>query len=237
METRIFENKEAVAKGFSAYLSDLIDSKSEIHIALSGGSTPKIVFDELVAEYGDKIDWKKVYFYWGDERCVPPSDSESNFKMTQDHLLSKIEMPAENVHRIQGENDPSQEAKRYSKVLQKQLPSENGMPRFDLVILGMGDDGHTASIFPDSIDQWEAKELCVTVAHPVSGQIRVSLSGGIINHAETVAFLVTGKSKAEKVREVIQKEGNFNSYPASLVKPESGNLIWFLDEDAAADLR
>lgn len=237
METRIFENKEAVAKGFSAYLSDLIDSKSEIHIALSGGSTPKIVFDELVAEYGDKIDWKKVHFYWGDERCVPPSDSESNFKMTQDHLLSKIEMPAGNVHRIQGENDPSQEAKRYSEVLQKQLPAENGMPRFDLVILGMGDDGHTASIFPDSIDQWEAKDLCVTVAHPVSGQIRVSLSGEIINRAETVAFLVTGKSKAEKVREVIQKEGNFDSYPASLVKPESGNLIWFLDEDAAADLR
>ncbi|NVJ87114.1 MAG: 6-phosphogluconolactonase [Algoriphagus sp.] len=234
METRIFESKEAVAHAFCEYLVDLIAAKAKVNIALSGGSTPKIVFDELAAHFGDKIDWKKVNFYWGDERCVPPTDTESNFKMTQDHLLSKIDIPSGNIFRILGENKPEEEAIRYGNVLAENLPSVDGLPQFDLVILGMGDDGHTASIFPDSIAKWDAPTSCVAVAHPVSGQIRVSLTGRIINHAQAVAFLVTGKGKAEKVQEILQNQLSAKAYPASLVNPESGNLIWFLDSEAAS---
>ncbi|NVK48595.1 MAG: 6-phosphogluconolactonase [Cyclobacteriaceae bacterium] len=234
METRIFESKEAVAKAFCEYLVGLIASKANVHIALSGGSTPKIVFDELAANYPSQIDWNKVFLYWGDERCVEPTDSESNYKMTRDHLLSKVRIPEVNIFRIQGENNPESEAVRYGKVLDEQLPRVGGLPQFDLVILGIGDDGHTASIFPDSIAKWDAPSHCVTVAHPVSGQIRVSLSGSMINHAREVAFLVTGKSKAEKVQEILQNHSSAKAYPASLVNPESGKLIWFLDREAGS---
>lgn len=234
METRIFDTKEAVARGFSEYLAELIGSRQQMHIALSGGSTPKIVFDYLAGHFAGKIAWENVHFYWGDERCVPPTDAESNFKMTQEHLLSKIDIPRENIHRIQGENDPEAEATRYASLLENQLPTEHGTPKFDLVILGMGDDGHTASIFPDSIEQWDARAHCVTVAHPESGQIRVSLSGRVINQADRVVFLVTGKGKAEKVQEIFHEAPSSKAYPARLVAPKSGNLIWFLDQEAGS---
>lgn len=233
MKLEISKTREEVARSFSKFLSDFNNTGKEIHIALSGGSTPKIVFDELAGNYAEAIDWKKVHLYWGDERCVPPTDPESNYKMTVDHLLAKIDIPEGNVHRVRGEEDPEAEAMRYSGVLDAQLPKSNGVPKFDLVILGMGDDGHTASIFPYNIALWDSKSNCVVAAHPDSGQLRVSITGSIINAAETVAFLVTGSGKTEKVAEIIGKEGNYRSYPASLVAPKSGNLIWFLDSEAA----
>jgi 6-phosphogluconolactonase len=156
--------------------------------------------------------------------------------MTKAHLLSKIEMPAENIFRIKGENDPETEAKRYSEVLKKQLPIVDGLPQFDLVILGMGDDGHTASIFPYEIVLWDAEAYCAVATHPESGQKRVGLTGGIINNAKTVAFLVTGADKAEKVEEIIGQRSGYKKYPASKVSPKSGELLWFLDRKAAAGL-
>jgi 6-phosphogluconolactonase len=182
------------------------------------------------------IDWSQVHFYWGDERCVPPTDAESNYGMTAELLLSKIEIPGENIHRIQGENDPEQEARRYGELLVKELQTYNGVPQFDLVILGMGDDGHTASIFPYQMHLWESAKNCEVAKHPGSGQKRITITGSVINTASVVAFLVTGAGKAPKVREIIQKEGDYKAYPASLVEPESGELYWFLDKDAAKEL-
>ncbi|AOW20905.1 6-phosphogluconolactonase [Urechidicola croceus] len=236
MELKTFKNKKEVAENFAQYLIDLISQNDKLHIALSGGSTPKVIFDVISENYKNKIDWSKVYFYWGDERLVPPTDNESNFKMTVDHLLSKISIPEENIFRIKGENDPETEAIRYSKVLANQLPIVDDVPQFDLVILGMGDDGHTASIFPYNIELWDADENCVVAIHPDSGQKRVSITGKIINNAKNVAFLVTGATKAEKVREIINLDKIAELYPASLVAPKSENLIWFLDEDAAEEL-
>ncbi|MEB2779391.1 6-phosphogluconolactonase [Algoriphagus sp. C2-6-M1] len=233
MTLKIYDTKEQVAKGFSEYFRELAKSNRTIHLALSGGSTPKIVFDYLAAHFGNEIDWTKINFYWGDERCVAPTDSESNYKMTVDHLLSKIEIPAANIHRVLGENDPKEEAVRYSQVLDAELPKVKGIPQFDLVTLGMGDDGHTVSIFPDSISLWDAKENCVVATHPDSGQKRVTITGKIVNNAKAVAFLVTGAGKAEKAREIIKKEKDFAHYPANLVQPFHGELIWFLDKDAA----
>jgi 6-phosphogluconolactonase len=233
MKIKTFETKEEVAIQFSRYLTILIASKEEVHIALSGGSTPKIVFDELAANFQKDINWQGVHLYWGDERCVDPSDDDSNYKMTVEHLISKIKIPEENIHRIKGENEPPYEAKRYAELLNKNLPKSNDIPSFDLVILGMGDDGHTASIFPHEIELWYSEKYCEVAIHPDSGQNRVSITGQLINNAVTVAFLVTGESKAEKVDEILNKKGDYKKYPASLVDPKPGKLLWFLDDPAA----
>ena len=236
MKLKIYDTKQQVAEQFASYLADFIASREKVHIALSGGSTPKIVFDELAAQYTDTIEWRKVHFYWGDERCVPPEDADSNYKMTVEHLLSKIDIPEENIHRIKGENSPQYEAERYSDLLDKELPRSRETANFDLVILGMGDDGHTASIFPHEIELWYSENNCEVATHPDSGQKRVSITGNLINNAAAVVFLVTGESKAEKVKEIIDKEGNYKNYPAALVAPRSGNLFWFLDNAAAAGI-
>ena len=236
MQIKISSTKQKTAESFANWLVALINSSNSLHVSLSGGSTPKIVFDELASRNLSKSDWAKVHLYWGDERCVPPEDSESNYRMTVEHLLSKIEIPGNNVHRIRGEENPTQEAERYTQVLKKNLPAADGFPRFDLVILGMGDDGHTASIFPYEIGLWNADQLCEVAEHPETGQKRITITGRIINHAANVAFLVTGESKAVKVGEIIDERGSFKSYPANLVHPLKGNLYWFLDEAGAAGI-
>lgn len=235
MKINVGPSKTEVAKRFSEYLEKEIKNNSIMHIALSGGSTPKVVFDYM-AENAKDTDWSKVHLYWGDERCVPPTDSESNYKMTVDHLLSKITIPEENIHRVLGEAEPASEAVRYAKLLDDRLPIVDHVPQFDLVILGMGDDGHTASIFPHEIGLWDSEENCEVAIHPESGQKRITITGKVINNAKTVAFLVTGESKAEKVKTIIDEEKGHKAYPASLVVPKSDNLIWFLDKDAAAGI-
>lgn len=235
MHINISPTKTEVAKNFSDYLEAVIKENKTTHIALSGGSTPKVVFDYMAEHYKD-VDWSTVHLYWGDERCVPPTDSESNYKMTVDHLLSKINIPQGNIHRVHGEDLPELEAVRYGKVLEEALPIGNNLPQFDLVILGMGDDGHTASIFPHEIGLWDSANNCEVAVHPDSGQRRITITGKLINNAKAVAFLVTGAGKAEKVRSIIAKEEGHESYPASLVAPSSNELIWFLDEEAAAQI-
>ncbi|NNJ88528.1 MAG: 6-phosphogluconolactonase [Eudoraea sp.] len=234
MDLQIYNTKEEVARNFAEYLENWIKENDEVHIALSGGSTPKIVFDELSNTEKYNIDWSEVHLYWGDERCVPPTDEQSNYKMTQDHLLEHIDIPSKNIHRIFGENDPKKEALRYGDVLSENMPPDNEAPVFDMVILGMGEDGHTASIFPHEIGLWNSKSICEVAIHPDSGQKRISITGKVINHSKTVVFLVTGFGKKEKVAEIIHKTGDYTKYPASLVAPHSGNLTWFLDADAAS---
>ncbi len=236
MTLKISKDKIGVAKEFAEYLATLIDSNQTVHIALSGGSTPKIVFDELAQNHGHLVDWGKVQFYWGDERCVQPSDMESNFQMTQTYLFSKLDIPEDNIHRIRGEEEPSKEASRYAHVLENTLPIANGLPQFDLVILGLGDDGHTASIFPYEIALWDSKNCCEVATHPDSGQRRITITGGVINNAKTVAFLVTGENKSGRVRQILQRESGYEKLPASLVTPNSGSLLWFMDSEAAKDI-
>lgn len=233
MKTKIYKNKQEVAEQFSAYFANLVKDYGTFHVALSGGSTPKLIFDVLADSYGDTIDWSQIHFYWGDERCVSPTDEQSNFKMTQDHLFSKIKLPKENIHRVLGENQPMGEAMRYANLLEINLDRVDDIPQFDLVLLGMGDDGHTASIFPHEMELWEAADHCVVATHPDSGQERVSITGTVINKAKEVVFLVTGDTKAEKVKEIQGKLGGYKKYPATFVTPESDKLTWFMDKDAA----
>mgnify|MGYP003663957597 FL=1 len=236
MEVKVYQNKVKVAKEFSKFLIEKSSNEKAFHIALSGGSTPKIVFDVLAEEFSNDVDWSAIHLYWGDERCVAPDDEESNYRMTVEHLISKVDIPEENIHRIKGENDPKLEAKRYGDLLEKELPKELGLPQFDLVLLGMGDDGHTASIFPHEINLWISPDNCEVAIHPESGQRRVSITGRIINNAKTVVFLVTGDSKSEKVRIIIEREEGYLKYPASHVSPKTKDLIWFLDAAAAEQL-
>ena len=145
------------------------------------------------------VDWSFVHFFWGDERCVPPDDPESNFGMVNSGFLSKIDIPAINIHRIRGEEDPSTEAVRYSSEIVNYTRTTCGLPVFDQIILGMGEDGHTVSIFPSNSEMLYSEKICEVATHPLSGQKRITITGKVINNSDVVTFLVTGHSKADVV--------------------------------------
>lgn len=229
----IFPAKEEVAATFAAFLKEQINASERYSIALSGGSTPKILFEHLARHYAEDIDWSKALLFWGDERCVPPTDDDSNFKMTKTYLLDHITIPQENIFRILGENNPESEAQRYASEALRTLPIENNLPVFDLIILGMGGDGHTASIFPHQMELLEVDNWCGVATHPDSGQQRITLTGKVINAAKQIAFLVTGESKKEKVDIILHQKDGYKSYPAAHIQPTNGTLHWWMDEAAA----
>ncbi len=229
MEVRKFKNSEEVAHNFAKYLASQIDQNDEYTIALSGGSTPKLLFEILASEFNEVINWPHLHIYWGDERCVPPGDSESNYGAANDILFGRLSSVPD-IHRVLGENDPVDEAKRYGAEIKTNLRANNQLPQFDLIILGMGDDGHTASIFPDQMELLTSTRICGVAHHPTSGQKRITLTGPVINNAKQVSLLVTGASKAETIRQIqFNKEAH---YPASHINPSNGKLIWWLDEAA-----
>lgn len=236
-EIHIAGTAEQVAEDFAQYFADWVEKKPLVTVALSGGSTPKVLFRLWAERYRGRIDWTKIHFFWGDERCVPPDDEESNFKMANGLFLSRVDIPEGNIHRIRGEEEPEAEAKRYAKEITQFVPSRNGLPAFDMILLGMGDDGHTASIFPHQMELLTAEALCAVATHPESGQKRATLTGKVINNAKEVVFLVTGKGKAEKLEEIIEAKDGSGKYPAAHIEPTHGELHWFVDEAAAGRLK
>jgi len=233
----IYSSIEDVVKAFSTMIKDLIGKISDennFSIALSGGNTPGILFDYLAENNRENINWGKVSFYWGDERCVPLDHPDSNYGMAYQNLIKHIDIPIENIHRIKGENDPFTEAIRYSKEIKKNLREQNGFPRFDLIILGLGEDGHTASIFPDQMKILNSNNICEVAVHPRSKQKRITLTGRVINNAVHISFLVTGESKAAIVSEILNKNVNSKKYPAAQINPVNGILEWYLDNTASA---
>lgn len=235
-EINLCETPEGVARSFGDYLMGAIKKSQIYHCALSGGSTPLLLFDYLATAYGDSAEWKKVHFFWGDERCVAPNHPESNYKMAKEALLDKIDIPAANIHRIMGETAPAGEADRYTNELMNFLPFKNEVPMLDMVVLGLGTDGHTASLFPHQIELITSNNLCEVADHPDSGQKRVTLTARMINGAGEVVFLVTGDNKKEKVSEIIHRSGNWIDYPASYIHPMSEKLSWFMDKAAGSGL-
>ena len=203
-------------------------------IALSGGSTPELLYSFLAEEYSDSVPWEFVYIFWGDERCVPLNHADSNYGMVRRILLDKIGIPAENVFRMKGEDNPVLEAARYSCEISSILPSRDGLPVFDLVLLGLGKDGHTASIFPGNLRLLTADIVCGIAEHPVTKQKRITISGRAINNAEAVVFLASGKDKAQVVRDILGNNPGSDNYPASHIQPVYGSLDWFLDTEAGA---
>jgi len=229
---KIFSNKSELALFFCDELEKLVSRKKEIFLCLSGGSTPEIIYQTLSKNYKTKIDWNKVNLFWGDERCVPPESDQSNYGMTKKYLLNFIDIPTKNIHYINGENDPEREAFRYSDEIKKIVSNKIKYPKFDVVMLGLGEDGHTASIFPDQMEVIDSDKLCEVTLHPSTKQKRITLTGKIFNNAERVICLVTGKSKATIVKKVLQERKKI--FPAEFIQPENGELDFFLDSVAAS---
>lgn len=230
----ISNNLDELSDNFAKILLDILESKEGlISIALSGGSTPKAVLDYLAKYYKDKIVWNKINFFWGDERCVPPNHPESNYLMAHNHLFSKIDINSKNIFKIDGSNNPKIEAENYSKIIRKNVILRNKIPSFDLVMLGLGEDGHTASIFPDSISLINDSRICAVAKHPVSNQKRITLTGTALNNSNKIIFLVTGKSKSKVLDVILNKKEGFEKLPASLVNPIYSELVWLLDTEAA----
>jgi len=234
---KVYPTNDDLAKDFASEVIQKFDDASQLgkpfYLMLSGGNTPKLLFEYMAKFSRDKKCWDHVHLYWGDERCVPPEHPDSNFGMAKQTLLDHINIPAKNIHRIHGEDDPEKEAMRYAAELAAVPAFENGSPVFDLIMLGMGDDGHTVSIFPVNLFLMKSQKLCEVSSHPKTGQKRITVTGGVINQANKVVFLVTGKNKAVILAEILGKTNSYLNYPASHVHPEKGELNWLLDKDAA----
>ena len=234
---RIFQSPAELAEEFA---SDIVSGimaafhkGKHFNLALSGGTTPILLFSVLAGDFNGSIPWKNVHFFWGDERCVAPEDQQSNYKLAKQYLLDKIDIPGTNIHRIIGEDDPVAESGRYANEIKEFVKSKNGIPSFDLIILGMGLDGHIASIFPDQQALLNSEKICEVSVHPVTSQKRITLTGKVLNNADLLAFLVTGKSKAWLVSEILNKAKEADHYPAAHITPENGKLEWLLDEEAS----
>lgn len=225
----IFDSVEALqveaANRIAALLAPTADGQT-VSIALSGGSTPKRMHQILAGLPG--INWANIQVFWGDERTVPPGHVESNYRMALETLLEPAGVPAENVHRMEGERDPVEAARRYEQALEL-LPSSNGLPVVDIVLLGMGTDGHTASLFPGTGALAETERLAVANVVPQLDTTRLTLTYPVLNNARAVIFLVAGEDKAPMVVESLS--GNT---PAGRVQPTTGTLSWLLDAPAAS---
>ncbi len=233
----IHDTPQAVAEGFAAFAAEQMRGRQELFsIALSGGSTPQLLFRHLAEQYRDRLNWGQLQLFWGDERCVPYESEESNYGNAHRLLLQHVPVRGGQVHPIECTGNAEMVASQYGQEMIDHVPNENGYPLFDLVLLGMGEDGHTASIFPNRMDLLEAQGPVVAVQHPETGQARISLTLPVINRADMVVFLVTGSGKAGRVADIIRKRGNYRQYPAAHVEPMSGQLHWFLDREAAAGL-
>ena len=237
-EVKIYKNPKKVYKALAKefYQLTMDSNQPRFDVALSGGNSPTGLFLRIAEKYADNINWERIHFWWGDERCVPPDNINSNFGSACDHLFSKIPVPKENIHRIRGEEDPEEEAKRYADEIEKNLNYRGENPVFDIVILGVGEDGHTASIFPDQLELFEEEKICAATQHPLTGQNRITLTGKVLNNASIVCFLVTGINKSQRIAEIMNDDEAAKLLPAYYVSPQKGKLFWFIDEAAGTKI-
>lgn len=237
IKRQVFEAPEDVVEFLAQTMQSYSEQGRPVHISLSGGSTPKRLFKRLAeAPYNQVIQWENLHFWWGDERCVAPDDSESNYGEANQLLFSQINIPAENIHRILGENEPQAEAERFAAEMKQVIPCDaSGVPAFDWVLLGVGDDGHTASLFPHQTCYKEEK-LAIVAKHPQSGQTRVSKSAKLLRHAKRIHFLVLGEGKANIVSEIASHSPSLLPYPAAHIQSDNGETTWLLDAQSASKL-
>jgi 6-phosphogluconolactonase len=232
---KVFPDDEAVAYGAANLFFEQFKKSQEkskrFSVALSGGRTPKRTFEHLAGpDFKEKIDWNMVHVFWGDERCVPLDDPRSNFKMTQDALLSKVDIPVDQVHPILCMQEPYQGAIDYELTLRDFFDDDR--PSFDLVFLGLGTDGHTASLFPNSIALEEKMRWTSCLQNPTDDFARITLTPQILNLSQLTVFLVTGKEKKEILEKVLRPKAGDQEYPSQLIKPENGELTWLVDQAA-----
>ncbi len=238
LQIETFPDLEAIShKAAEIFLSlsrSALQSKESFAVALSGGSTPRKFYHLLgCTPYCRQIEWQRIHFFWADERCVPPDHEQSNFKTVYDALLSTVPVPGENIHRIRGEESPEEAARAYEAVMETFWGKDN-MPVFDLIVLGMGEDGHTASLFPETEALNEEKRFAVPVYRKKPEINRVTLTLPVLNNASQVLFLVSGQAKAKVLAAILGGGGTKDHYPAGLVSPARGKITWLIDQEAAS---
>ncbi len=222
---------DAVARHIVTCAADAVATTGRFTIALSGGSTPKDAYSRLAS--GDTRPmraglWRLTHILWGDERCVPPDDPRSNYRMAKEALLDRVPIPPDHIHRIRGEDDPQRAATDYERELRMLLTDS-----LDLVLLGLGEDGHTASLFPGQSAVHEAERWVMAVPAPSGDMWRVTLTPAVLNLAKNVTFVVSGASKAQRLAEVLEGPFNPDILPAQAIRPTQGRLTWMVDEAAA----
>lgn len=243
-EVRVLPNSAALSRAaadeFLRAARAAIEQRGHFTVALSGGSTPKAIFGLLAADEAagrDKLPWDKVQIFFGDERHVPPDHPDSNYRMASEALLSKVPIPPANVHRIRAELDAARAALEYEKELRSAFGSNAGeIPRFDLIMLGMGPDGHTASLFPGSAALRERAALVAANWVEKFNSHRLTFTFPLLNAAAEVLFVAGGADKAGMLRNVLHGDPSGQTYPAQDVRPASGRLLWLVDEAAASKL-
>jgi 6-phosphogluconolactonase len=252
-QVRIYRDPEELAlkaaRRFARLADQYVVGCGRFTVALSGGSTPRAMFSLLAADpFLDTVPWSSIYFFWGDERCVPPVHQDSNYRMASEALLSKVPVPAENVFRIPAElPDVEQAAQQYAETLTQFFlagpgPTRSGtaplsnVPRFDLILLGMGPDGHTASLFPHTTALQVADKIVVANYVEKFKSNRITLTAPTINNSRNVTFVAGGKDKAEALAGVLEGSYQPEVYPSQLIHPRNGALLWMVDEAAASKL-
>jgi 6-phosphogluconolactonase len=213
-----------------------IATRKRFAVAISGGSTPRGFYALLGSEaYRHQVDWQDVHFFWADERCVFKEDEASNFKAAFETLLSRVALPDKNIHRIKGEEAPDKAARDYEEEIRRFF-GESERPRFDLIILGMGEDGHTASLFPGSKSIDETVRLAIPVYLGEPKKDRITLTLPVLNGADQILFLVSGVSKAAVLSEILKDGGKKKELPAGMIRPARGSITWLIDQQAAGRL-
>ena len=234
----VFETPEqlalAAAERFVEYAGENRDMTERFSVALAGGNTPRRVYELLATEpFKNRVRWSQVHLFFGDERCVPRHHPDSNYAMAYKAMISKVAIPADNVHRIVGEGNATENALAYESELRKFFAGLR-WPRFDLVFLGMGEDGHTASLFPDSVALKETSRSVVPTRNENSGQERITLTLPVFNHARRIMVLVTGEKKAQRLKEVLRPQPGSEQLPVQAITPIEGTLEWLVDAEAAS---
>lgn len=226
---------QAAAREFRRTAEAAVKERGRFSVALSGGNTPRTVYSLLAAEH-KQLPWNQIHLFFGDERHVPPDDPDSNFRMATESLISKVPIPQENVHRIRAEMEAEAAAREYEQTLRGffQLV-DHDWPRFDFIFLGLGDDGHTASLFPGSKALTDASQSVTANWVEKLKTFRITLTFPVLNNAAEVVFMVSGGGKAQILREVLRP--GILKYPAQGVRPENGRLLWIADQDAGRLLR
>lgn len=238
MKLNIFESSEEVLKRLAEYFITIAQQSVAEHekfsVALSGGSSPKKLYEMLASDYKDKIDWSKIYFFFGDERYVPATDPNSNYLMAKKALFDPLRIAETQIFPVDTSVEPKTAARKYTEVIKDFFQGKE--TRFDLVLLGLGDDAHTASLFPGTPVLHDDTPFVKEVYLEDKKVYRITLNAPLINQARHIAFLIYGEGKAEAVHHVIEDTEDIDNFPAQLIKPVNGELQWFLDSAAASKL-
>ncbi|QQF77139.1 6-phosphogluconolactonase [Histophilus somni] len=228
MNKKIFDTAQQAVEQIAQEFVQYSRQNRPVHISLSGGSTPKLLFKTLAQEpFKSEVRWENLHFWWGDDRMVEPNNPESNYGEVKKLLFDHISIPTENIHRIRGEENVEQELARFSQELTACVPNLE----FDWIILGKGTDGHTASLFPHQTN-FNDRNLAVIAKHPETGQIRISKTAKLIEQAKRITYLVTGEAKAEILKEIQTALPENLPYPAAKIQAKNGITEWILDRNA-----